>query len=97
MKIDLVKINIGDSYKYKFNRYEPCCDEILDNPCIDFTNYNLTEETPDNEPRYCLTSINSYDDVDWEAIIQLNSVLIVVNILKSKRLKLLTVVKSSLL
>lgn len=64
MKIDLVKINIGDSYKYKFNRYEPCCDEILDNPCIDFTNYNLTEETPDNEPRYCLTSINSYDDVD---------------------------------
>ena len=66
MKIDLVKINIGDSYKYKFNRYEPCCDEILDNPCIDFTNYNLTEETPDNEPRYCLTSINSYDDVDWE-------------------------------
>lgn len=33
MKIDLVKINIGDSYKYKFKRYEPCCDEILDNPC----------------------------------------------------------------
>lgn len=66
MKIDLVKINIGDSYKYKFNRYEPCCDEILDNPCIDFTNYNLTEETPDNEPRYCLTSTDSYDDAAWE-------------------------------
>lgn len=38
MKIDLVKINLGDSYKYKFKRYEPCCDDILDNPCIDFTN-----------------------------------------------------------
>lgn len=66
MKIDLVKINIGDSYKYKFKRYEPCCDEILDNPCIDFTNYNLTKETPDNEPKYCLTSTDSYDDAAWE-------------------------------
>ena len=66
MKIDLVKINLGDSYKYKFKRYEPCCDEILDNPCIDFTNYNLTKETLDNEPRYCLTSTDSYDDAAWE-------------------------------
>ena len=66
MKIDLVKINLGDSYKYKFKRYEPCCDDILDNLCINFTNYNLTEETPDNEPRYCLASTNSYDDVAWE-------------------------------
>lgn len=65
MKIDLVKINIGDSYKYKFKRYEPCCDEILDNPCIDFTNYNLTKETPDNEPKYCLTNTESLDDVAW--------------------------------
>lgn len=63
MKIDLVKINLGDSYKYKFKKYEPCCDDILDNPCIDFTNYNLTEETPDNEPRYCLTNTESLDDV----------------------------------
>lgn len=29
MKIDLVKINLGDSYKYKFKKYEPCCDDIL--------------------------------------------------------------------
>lgn len=65
MKIDLVKINLGDSYKYKFKKYEPCCDDILDNPCIDFTNYNLTEETPDNEPRYCLTNTESLDDVAW--------------------------------
>ena len=66
MKIDLVKINLGDSYKYKFKRYEPCCDDILDNPCISFTNYNLMEETPDNEPRYCLASLDSSDDVAWE-------------------------------
>lgn len=65
MKIDLVKINLGDYYKYKFKKYEPCCDDILDNPCIDFTNYNLTEETQDNEPRYCLTSFDSNDDVAW--------------------------------
>ena len=65
MKIDLVKINLGDYYKYKFKKYEPCCDNILDNPCIDFTNYNLTEETQDNEPRYCLTSFDSNDDVAW--------------------------------
>lgn len=65
MKIDLVKINLGDSYKYKFKRYEPCCDDILDNPCIDFTNYNLTKETPDNEPRYCLSNIETYDDEAW--------------------------------
>ena len=62
MKIDLVKINLGDYYKYKFKKYEPCCDDILDNPCIDFTNYNLTKETPDNEPRYCLTNTESCDD-----------------------------------
>ena len=97
MKIDLVKINIGDSYKYKFKRYEPCCDEILDNPCIDFTNYNLTKETLDNEPRYCLTSTDSYDDAAWEDNYPINSVLTVENLLKLKRLKLLTVVKSSLL
>lgn len=65
MKIDLVKINLGDSYKYKFKRYEPCCDDILDNPCIDFTNYNLTKETPDNEPRYCLSNIETSDDEAW--------------------------------
>ena len=65
MKIDLVKINLGDSYEYKFKKYEPCCDDILDNPCIDFTNYNLTGETPDNEPRYCLTNNESCDDAAW--------------------------------
>lgn len=65
MKIDLVKINLGDFYKYKFKSYKPCCDDILDNPCIDFTNYNLTEETPDNEPRYCLSNIETSDDEAW--------------------------------
>lgn len=67
MKIDLIKINLGDFCKYKFKKYEPCCSDILGNPCINFTNYNLTEETPDNEPRYCLTSTDSYDcEGIWE-------------------------------
>lgn len=65
MKIDLVKINLGNSYKYKFKSYKPCCDDILDNPCIDFTNYNLTRETSDNEPRYCLSNIDTSDDAAW--------------------------------
>lgn len=65
MKIDLVKINLGDFYKYKFKSYKHCCDDIFNNPCIDFTNYNLTEETPDNEPRYCLSNIETSDDEAW--------------------------------
>ena len=63
MKVELVKINLGDFYTYKFKSYNPCCDDILDDPCISFTNCNLIEETPDNEPRYCLTNFDSYDDV----------------------------------
>lgn len=63
MKVELVKINLGDFCKYKFKRYEPCCDDILDDPCISFTYCNLIEETQDNEPRYCLTSTDSYGDV----------------------------------
>ena len=92
MKIDLVKINLRDFCKYKFKRYEPCCDDILDDPCISFTNCNLIEETPDNEPRYCLTSTDSYGDVAYG-----DNYPIAENLLKSKRLKLLTVVKGSLL
>ena len=45
MKVELVKINLGDFCKYKFKRYEPCCDDILDDPCISFTYCNLIEET----------------------------------------------------
>lgn len=63
MKVELVKINLGDFYTYKFKSYNPCCDDILDDPCISFTYCNLIEETPDNEPRYCLTSTDSYGDV----------------------------------
>lgn len=65
MKIELVKINLGDFYKYKFKSYKPCCDDILDDPCISFTNCNLIKETPDNEPRHCLTSTDSYNDVSY--------------------------------
>lgn len=62
MKIDLVKINIGDFCKYKFKKYEPCCDEILDNPCIDFTNYNLAKKKHDTLERLRNTdSIKEYD------------------------------------
>lgn len=65
MKVELVKINLGDFCKYKFKRYEPCCDDILDDPCISFTYCNLIEETQDNEPRYCLSNIETSDDEAW--------------------------------
>ena len=64
MKVELVKINLGDFCKYKFKRYEPCCDDILDDPCIVFTCDDIVNGSPNDEPRFCMQDIE-VDDTDF--------------------------------
>lgn len=69
MKIDLVKIKLSQSDKYKYKPFKWCCEEMKNNPVTLFTDEDLVAvngfDYP-NHPHMCLNYVEIIQDYDDE-------------------------------